>query len=128
MAAAYTGYQQAQTNLTNAIITNQNANDLTLYSNWINTKTALDAARNNLPLANASIDVQAYYQAARASSQLQVALTLAQASAVDHPEDIVLAQKVTDLEIAVQDSLTKQNYLEAGLSLDTIDLVNTSVG
>jgi multidrug efflux pump subunit AcrA (membrane-fusion protein) len=125
LAAAYTSYQQAQTNLTNAIITNQTANDLTLYNNWMNTKTALDSARNNLPLANASIDVQAYYQTVRTTSQLQDALTVAQGSASAHPEDVLLAQKVADLQIAVQDSLTKQNNLQAGLSSNTTDLVNT---
>jgi len=125
LAAAYTSYQQAQSNLTNAIITNQNANDLTLYNEWFNTKTSLDAARNNNPLANASIDVQAYYQTLRATSQLQDALTVAQDSASAHPEDTALAQKVADLQIAVQDSLTKQNILQAGLPSDTIGLVST---
>jgi multidrug efflux pump subunit AcrA (membrane-fusion protein) len=125
LAAAYTSYQQAQTNLTNAIITNQNANDLALYNDWFNTKTSLDAARNNMPLANASIDVQAYYQTVRATSQLQDALTVAQDSASAHPEDTALAQKVADLQIAVQDSLTKQNNLQAGLTSDTIDSVST---
>jgi multidrug efflux pump subunit AcrA (membrane-fusion protein) len=125
LAAAYTSYQQAQTSLTNAIITNQNANDLTLYNDWFNTKTALDVARNNMPLANASIDVQAYYQALRTTSQLQDALTVAQASASAHPEDTALAQKVADLQVAVQDSLTKQTNLQAGLSSETIELVST---
>ena len=125
LAAAYTNYQQAQTNLTNAIITNQNANDLTLYNNWINTKTSLDAARNKMPLANASIDVQAFYQAVRTTSQLQDTLAVAQESASAHPEDSVLAQKVADLQIAVQESLTRQNNLQAGLPSDTIDLVST---
>jgi multidrug efflux pump subunit AcrA (membrane-fusion protein) len=125
LAAAYTGYQQAQTSLSNAIITNQNANDLALYNDWFNTKTSLDAARNNLPLANASIDVQAFYQTVRATNQLQDALTVAQESASAHPEDAALAQKVADLQMAVQDSLTKQNNLKAGLPSATIDLVNT---
>jgi multidrug efflux pump subunit AcrA (membrane-fusion protein) len=125
LAAAYTSYQQAQTNLTNAIITNQNANDLALYNDWFNAKTSLDTARNNLPLANASIDIQAFYQTVRATSQFQDALTMAQDSANAHPEDIALAQKVADLQIAVQDSLTKQNNLQAGLASDTIDLVST---
>jgi len=125
LAAAYTSYQQAQTNLTNAIITNQNANDLALYNDWYITKTSLDAARNNMPLANASIDVQAYYQTVRATSLLQDALTVAQDSASAHPEDTALAQKVADLQIAVQDSLTKQNNLQAGLTSDTIDSVGT---
>ena len=125
LAAAHTSYQQTQTNLSNAIITNQNANDLTLYNDWFTTKSSLDAARNNLPLANASIDVQAYYQAVRATSLLQDSLKVAQGSASAKPEDILLAQKVTDLQIAVQDSLTKQNNLQARLSSDTIDLVNT---
>jgi HlyD family secretion protein len=124
LAAAYTSYQQAQTNLTNAIITNQNANDLTLYNDWFNTKTALDVARNNMPLANASIDVQAYYQALRTTSQLQDALTVAQASTSAHPEDTALAQKVADLQVAVQDSLTKQTNLQAGLSSEAIELVS----
>jgi multidrug efflux pump subunit AcrA (membrane-fusion protein) len=125
LAAAYTGYQQAQTSLSNAIITNQNANDLALYNDWFNTKTSLDAARNNLPLANASIDVQAFYQTVRATNQLQDALTVAQESASAHPEDAALAQKVADLQMAVQDSLTKQNNLQAGLPSATIDLVST---
>jgi multidrug efflux pump subunit AcrA (membrane-fusion protein) len=125
LAAAYTGYQQAQTSLSNAIITNQNANDLALYNDWFNTKTSLDAARNNLPLANASIDVQAFYQTVRATNQLQDALTVAQESASAHPEDAALAQKVADLQMAVQDSLTKQNNLKAGLPSATINLVNT---
>jgi multidrug efflux pump subunit AcrA (membrane-fusion protein) len=124
LAAAYTSYQQAQTSLTNAIITNQNANDLTLYNDWFNTKTALDVARNNMPLANASIDVQAYYQALRTTSQLQNALTVAQASASAHPEDTPLVQKVADLQVAVQDSKTKQTNLQAGLSSEAIELVS----
>jgi len=125
LAAAYTAYQQAQTSLTNAIITNQNANELSLYNDWFNTKTALDVARNNLPLANASIDVQAYYQAVRRTNQLQDALTVAQDNASAHPEDTPLAQKVADLQVAVQDSLTKQANLQSGLPSDTIDLVST---
>jgi HlyD family secretion protein len=125
LAAAYTGYQQAQNNLTNAIITNQNANDMAVYNDWFSTKTALDAARNNLPLANASIDVQAYYQAVRATSQLQGELTMAQNNATALPGDVLLAQKVADLENAVQDSLTKQNSLQSTLSSATSDLVIT---
>jgi RND family efflux transporter MFP subunit len=125
LAAAYTSYQQAQTDLTNAIITNQNANSIALYDEWFTTKTSLDSARNNMPMANTSIDVQAYYQALRATSQLQDALTLAQDSASAHPEDVALAQKVADLHIAVKDNLTKQNNLQLGLSSDTVNLVST---
>ena len=124
LAAAYTGYQQAQTSLTNAIITNQNANDLSKYNDWFNAKTGLDVARNNLPLANASIDVQAYFQAERRTNQLQAALTVAQESASAHPEDTAWAQKVADLQVAVQDSQTKQTNLQAGLPSDTIELVS----
>ncbi|MFZ2097020.1 MAG: efflux RND transporter periplasmic adaptor subunit [Anaerolineales bacterium] len=125
LAAAYTGYQQAQNSLTNAIITNQNANDTAVYNDWFSTKTALDAAQNNLPLANASIDVQAYYQAVRTTSQLQDELTIAQNNARAFPGDVLLAQKVADLEKAVQDSLTKQNSLQFGQSSITTDLVIT---
>ncbi len=125
LAAAYTGYQQAQNDLTNAIITNQNANDPTLYTDWLSTKTALDAARNDLPLANASIDVQAYYQAVRATSQLQAELTSAKTSASAHPTDAMQAQKVADLETAVQASLVKQNNLKASVALNTSQQVVT---
>lgn len=125
LSAAYTSYQQAQNNLTNAIITNQNANELTMYNNWVSAKTALDAARNNLPLANASIDVQAYYQAVRKTSQLKDELAVAQASAGANPEDILLAQKVADLQIAVQDSLAKQNKYQSELDSVTTELVNS---
>jgi multidrug efflux pump subunit AcrA (membrane-fusion protein) len=124
LAAAYSNYQQAQNDMANAIITNQNANDLNRYSDWLNNKTALDAALNNLPLANASIDVQEYYQAVRATSQLQDELKVAQDNATTHPDDVLLAHKVADLQVAVQDSLSKQNEIQVGLPSDTIDLVN----
>lgn len=125
LAAAYTNYQQAQNDMANAIITNQNANDLNRYSDWFDNKTALDIALNNMPLANSSIDVQAYYQAVRATSQLQDELAVAQANASTHPGDVLLSQKVADLQIAVQNSLSKQNEIQFGLSSDTTDLVNT---
>jgi RND family efflux transporter MFP subunit len=125
LAAAYSGYQQAQNDLTNAIITNQNANEMALYNDWLDTKTTLDAARNSLPMANASIDVQAYYQAVRTTSQLQAELTFARNSAGAHPGDVLLAQKVNDLEAAVQASLTKQNGLQIGIPSDTSALVQT---
>ena len=78
-----------------------------------------------MPLANSSIDVQAYYQAVRATSQLQDELTVAQANASTHPGDVLLSQKVADLQIAVQNSLSRQNKMQAGLSSDTTDLVKS---
>ena len=78
LSSAYTNYQQAEAALSNAIISNQTASDVSLYKNWLDSKTALDAAQNNLPLANASIDVQAYYQAVRETSQLQAQLVAAE--------------------------------------------------
>jgi len=128
LAAAYAGYQQAHNNLINAIVTNQNANILAQYTDWINAKVALEAARNSLPLANASIDVQAYYQTVRTTSQLQDELMIAQGSAGAHPQDSLLAQKVADLQIAVQNNQSKQDYLQAALPADTIELVNALSG
>jgi HlyD family secretion protein len=125
LATAYTAYQQAQNSLSNAIITNQNANDLAVYNDWFNMKTALDTAQNDLPLANTSIDVQAYYQAVRATSLLQDELSNAQKNATAFPDDTLLAQKVSDLEKAVQDSLNKQNALQSSLPSATSDLVTT---
>lgn len=125
LAAAYTAYQQAHNNLTNAIITNQNANDTAHYGAWLAAKTALDAAQNDLPLANTSIDVQAFYQAVRTTSQLQGELSAAKSSTSAHPEDALLAQKVTDLEIAVENNLAKQNNLRSVLSSDTATLATT---
>jgi multidrug efflux pump subunit AcrA (membrane-fusion protein) len=124
LSDAYTGYQQAQAALSNAIISNQGATDSTLYSNWLDSKIALDSAQNNLPLANASIDVQSYYQAVRDTSQLQNSLTVAEDNAALHPTDPVLAQKVTDLKNAVSDSQTKESNLQAGLASDVVSLVN----
>jgi HlyD family secretion protein len=124
LAAAYTSYQQVQANLSNAIINNQTASGSTLYNNWFDTKTTLDTAQNNLPLANASIDVQAYFQAVRTTSQLQDALAVAQDSASAHPDDTALAQKVAALQVAVQESQNKQNNLQSGLSTDTVNLVS----
>lgn len=125
LATAYTNFQQAQNDLTNAIISNQNANDPSLYNDWFITKTALDSSRNNLPLANASIDVQAYYQAVRDTSQLEAELAVEKNMANAHPEDSLLAQKVADLETAIQNSHTKQNTLQSSLTSSTTDLVNT---
>lgn len=125
LSSAYTNYQQAQAALSNAIISNQTASDASLYSNWLDSKTALDTAQNNMPLANSSIDVQAYYQAVRETSQLQDELTASGNNASIHPTDTTLAQKVADLQTAVQESQTKQNDLQAGLAPNIIELVNT---
>jgi multidrug efflux pump subunit AcrA (membrane-fusion protein) len=124
LAIAYTNYQQAQNDLSNTIINNQNANNLDIYSGWLDTKTSLQGAQNNLPLANASIDIQAYYQAVRDTSQLQAELKVAQDNASLRPDDTALAQKVTDLQAAMQASQTKQNDLQAGLPSGSVDLVS----
>ena len=125
LASAYTNYQQAQNDLSNAIISNQNANTLSLYTNWWDTKSALQDAQNNLPLANASIDIQAYYQVVRDLSQLQAELKVAEDNASILPDNVALTQKVTDLQAAVQESQTKQNELQAGLLAQTVDLVSS---
>ena len=124
LSDAYTSYQQAQAALSNAIISNQSATDPTLYSNWLDSKTSLDGAQNNMPLANASIDIQAYYQTVRDTSQLQNSLTAAEDNAALHPNDTLLAQKVTDLKNAVSESQTKESNLQAGLSDGVVTLVN----
>jgi multidrug efflux pump subunit AcrA (membrane-fusion protein) len=123
LALAYTAYQQAQNNLTNAIIINKNSNDITLYKDWFTGKTSLEAARNQLPLANASIDIQAFYQSVRSTQQLQEDLAVEKTIASNHPEDELLAQKVADLEVALQESLAKQNGLQSGLAPGTANLV-----
>ena len=123
LSAAYSNYQQAQNNLDNAIITNQNANQMSIYNDWMNAKNKLNDAQNISPLANASIDVQAYYQALRKASELQEELRIAKASAEAHPEDTILTQKVVDLEAAVQESLIKQDGLQAGQPTELTDPV-----
>jgi len=125
LSTDYTNYQQAQAALSNAIISNQTASDASLYTKWLDSKTALDTAQNNMPLANNTIDVQAYYQAVRETSQLQDELTVAGNNASIHPTDTTLAQKVTDLQTAVQESQTKQNDFQAGLASNLVELVNT---
>ncbi len=124
LSTAYTNYQQAQAALSNAITSNQSAADASLYNNWLDSKTALDTAQNNMPLANGTIDVQAYYQAVRDTSQLQAQLTAAGDNASIHPTDTALAQKVTDLQTAVQESLTKETDLQAGLQANIVEQVN----
>ena len=125
LAATYTAYQQAQNDLTNAIITNQNANDPTRYTDWLAAKTSLDMARNNLPLVNTSIDVQAYYQAVRKTGQLQEELVLAKQNASALPGDALLAQKVADLDSALQGSQSQQAKLLLTVPANLADLVNT---
>jgi RND family efflux transporter MFP subunit len=125
LAAAYTNYQQAQNNLNNAIVTNQNATDTSIYNDWTDTKTSLVAAQNNSPLANMSIDIQAYYQEIRTSSQLQDELTRIGDTASAQPGDIQLTQKVSDLEAVLQESLSKQGNLQPSLPSDITERVNT---
>jgi multidrug efflux pump subunit AcrA (membrane-fusion protein) len=124
LAAAYAGYQQAQANLNNAIIINQGANDATLYNDWFDKKAVLDAARNDLPLANASIDVQVYFQAVRTTRQLQESLDVAHESASAQPGDVPLAQKAADLQRALDENLARQDALQAGLPADTVSMVD----
>jgi multidrug efflux pump subunit AcrA (membrane-fusion protein) len=124
LSAIYSNYQQAQNNLDNAIITNQKANQTSIYNNWMNAKNTVNDAQNNSPLANASIDIQAYYQAVRKTSQLQEELTITKTSAGAHPEDAMLAQKVVDLEAAVQESLLREDKLQTGQPADLIGPVD----
>ncbi len=124
LSSAYTSYQQAEVALSNAIISNQTASDATLYNNWLDSKTNLDTAQNNLPLANASIDIQAYYQAVRETSQLQAQLETTQQNASNHPDDTTLAQKVSDLQAAVQANQTKESDLQAEIPSSAVDLTN----
>ena len=123
LSAAYSNYQQAQNNLDNAIITNQNASEISIYNAWLDAKNTLNGAQNNSPLANASIDIQAYYQSVRTTSQLQDELDLARASIEADPANTLLAQKVADLEAAIQESLVKQDHLRAGQPPELIDPV-----
>lgn len=125
LADAYTNYQQAQTALSNAIISNQSATDPSLYKDWQSAQTDLNTAQNSLPLANAPIDTQAYYQAVRDTSALQDELSAAQQNASAHPTDTTLAQKVSTLQAAVQDSQNNENTLKANLSANMIEMVNT---
>lgn len=125
LADAYTNYQQAQTALSNAIISNQSATDPSLYKDWQSAQTDLNTAQNSLPLANAPIDTQAYYQAVRDTSALQDELSAAQQNARAHPTDTTLAQKVSTLQAAVQDSQNNENTLKANLSANMIEMVNT---
>lgn len=125
LSNAYTNYQQAEDALSNAIISNQTASDATVYKNWLESKTALDSAQNDFPMANASIDVQAYYQAVRETSQLQAQQVAAETNANNHPTEATLAQKLTVIQAAVQASQNKQSNLQAGLPANYIDLANT---
>lgn len=125
LSSAYTSFQQAQSALSNAIMNNQTASNSTLYNNWLASKKALDTAQNNLPMANSSIDVQSYYQAVMDTDALQAELTAAQKNASNHPTDTIMAQKVTDLQTAVKNSQTTEASVQAGLSSQQVQLVNT---
>ncbi len=125
LSDAYTNYQQAQTALSNAINSNQTAADTSLYNTWSAAQKDLSTAQNNMPLANNSVDVQAYYQAVRDSSALQDELTAAQDNASTHPTDTTLAQKVSSLQAALQSSQANETNLQAALSPEMVNLVNT---
>lgn len=123
LSAAYSTYQQAQANLSSAIIANQTSSDKTNYSNWLATKTDLVSAQNSLPLANAPITVQEYFQAVRDTSTLLDELTAAQNNASLHPDDATLAQKVSNLQAALQANQTTQNNLQTSVDSTTGGLV-----
>ncbi len=125
LATAYTSFQSAQSALSNAIINNQTASSSTLYSNWLAAKTALDTAQNNMPLANAPINVQSYYQSVMDTTALQAELTDAQSNAALQPTDAVLTQKVNDLQSAVNTSQQTESSMAAGISSQEVQLVNT---
>ncbi len=125
LSATYNTYQQAQANLSSAIIGNQTASDKANYVNWSAAKTTLDSAQNNLPLANAPIIVQEYYQAVRDTSALSDELTAAQNNANLHPDNTAVAQKVTDLQSALQANQTAQNNLQTSVDSATAGLVIT---
>jgi RND family efflux transporter MFP subunit len=125
LSDAYTSFQQAQANLSNAIINNQTASNAALYKSWLDSKNALDTAQNNMPLANASIDVQAYFQAVSDASALQDELKAAQNNANIQPTNTALAQKVAALTVAVQDSQNNEANLKAALSPAAAQLVTT---
>ena len=127
LSTAYNSFAQAQAALSNAIITNQTASDVTLYNNWLSGKNDLNNAQNKMPLATASIDAQAYYQAVRDSNALKDGLSVAEKNTSIHPNDTILAQKVASLKIAVQNSQTNEKNLQAGLSADVVQLVDTLV-
>ncbi len=123
LSAAYTAYQTAVTNLSSAIVANQTASDSTNYNNWLAAKSALDSALNALPLANASIMVQEYFQTVRDTAALQAELIAAQSNAGLHPQDTTLAQKVSDLQAAVQASQATQDSIKANIDPATAGLV-----
>jgi HlyD family secretion protein len=123
LSAAYNAYQQAQSNLSSAIIGNSTASAASNYDNWTAAKKALDSAQNSLPLANAPITVQEYYQVVRDTGALNDALTAAQNNASLHPADATLEQKVSDLQAALQASQTRQDYLQTAVDSTTINLV-----
>jgi RND family efflux transporter MFP subunit len=123
LSAAYNTYQQAQANLSSAIIGNSTASDKTNYNDWLAAKTDLLSAQNSLPLANAPITVQEYFQAVRDTSALSDALTDAQNNAKLHPDNTTLAQKVTDLQAALQTNQTAQNNLQTSVDSTTAALV-----
>jgi len=123
LSAAYNTYQQAQSNLSSAIIGNSTASAVSNYDNWTAAKKALDSAQNSLPLANAPITVQEYYQVVRDTGALNDALTAAQNNASLHPADATLEQKVSDLQAALQASQTRQDYLQTAVDSTTINLV-----
>jgi multidrug efflux pump subunit AcrA (membrane-fusion protein) len=125
LSNTYNSFQQAQAALSNAIITNQAASDPKLYETWLTSKNDLNTAQNKMPLANAPIDVQIYYQTVRDTNALKEELSAAQNNASLHPTDPVLTQKVASLQTAVQNSQTNEKNLQAGLSSDVVQLINT---
>jgi HlyD family secretion protein len=127
LASTFTAWQQAQSNLNNAIINYQDAGDYSLYYAWLNSMTALQSAQNAMPLVNASIDIQAYFEAAFNTKYLKASLESVQAVASLHPEDTLLTQKGIDLKAALSSSEKNQTALKAGLDSGSITLVDNLV-
>jgi HlyD family secretion protein len=127
LASAFTSWQQAQNTLSMQLGLFQASGNSSLYNAWYYNDITLVAAQNELPLANASIDVQAYYQAALTSAQLAIQLANAQALATANPGQSLLAQRVSDLHQALTDSQSTQATLKAVLTSTQAEQVDSRV-
>jgi multidrug efflux pump subunit AcrA (membrane-fusion protein) len=127
LATASSTWMSSQTALNNTFSTRAASGDSNLYNTWDVSRAMLVDAESVFPLVNASIDVQAYYVAAYNTANLDLQLKSAQQASSLHSTDTLLAQKVTDLQAAVQASQTQQDSLAAGIAKDTVDKVTTLV-
>jgi HlyD family secretion protein len=127
LADAHKTLDTARTDLKNAAANVGGAADYEYYDAITTALSDLREAQDDLPLATASITVQAYYRAARLTQNTFNNHQAAQTDYDNHPDSAALQQAAETTDAAYQKALAEKQLLAAGVDRKTADLVDVIV-